>query len=112
MKDILWLINYIAHKSECSYPDLSNYSHLLSNSHVSFYKHYILNYVIYNEEEKIIIEKLYFESKKISRAFNNFFHKIKIKKAIDSNLEQELYFNDLSDFHQNQKKIFVLFPTE
>jgi len=104
MKDILWLMNYIAKKSNGIYPDLSCYKYILrTNSHVSFYKHYIINYVIYNEEERIQADKLYFKSKMILRTFKTFFYKRKLKKAIDSDLKHDLYFNDLSDFPENQK---------
>ena len=95
MKDILWLMNYIAKKSNGIYPDLSCYKYILrTNSHVSFYKHYIINYVIYNEEERIQADKLYFKSKMILRTFKTFFYKRKLKKAIDSDLKHDLYFND------------------
>jgi hypothetical protein len=102
MKDILWLMNYIGHQIN-NFPDYSLYSNYISTSHVSFYKHYILNQVIYNYEEQIILENMYFKSKKISNAIKKFCYHINIKKAIDSQLKQDLYFNELSSYPKNQK---------
>ena len=104
MKDILWLIEYISKKNNINCPEIAYSEYLLTtNTHVSFYHYYILNDVIYNSAQREILEKCYFKSKKIINAFKRFFYLIKIKKAINSDIQHDLYFNELSTYPNNQK---------
>ena len=104
MKDILWLIEYISKKNNINCPEIAYSEYLLTtNTHVSFYHYYILNDVIYNSAQREILEKCYFKSKKIINALKRFFYLIKIKKAINSDIQHDLYFNELSTYPNNQK---------
>lgn len=103
MKDILWLIQYISNKNNINSPEIAYSEYLYEQTHVSFYHYYILNHVIYNESQKQILENCYFKSKKIINALKKFFYIIKIKKAINSNIEHDLYFNELSTYPEKQK---------
>ena len=103
MKDILWLIEYITKKDSINCPEIAYSEYLYEQTHVSFYHYYILNHVIYKEPQKEILEKCYFKSKKTINALKHFFYLIKIKKAINSNIEHDLYFNELTAYPEKQK---------
>ena len=102
------IMNHFIQKQKLNL-NLKNFSFLNSDisqnnmSHTKLYKTILTSKEFIDEQENIEMLKVYLNSKKIINTLNFFLRKCKWKKAIDYDINHDLFLNDLDDFPEDQR---------
>ena len=105
------IMKFIAKKYSLTIPDNFNIFFLKNMepsirkypTHIRIFKFYIYSNALLKSEEYIDIIMIYIKSVCIWNAFKKFLYRKKIKNAINSDINTDLYFNNLDTFPNNHK---------